>query len=137
MQCTFGDEDLIARLGNEPAACHLHLKPPFGDGHQLVSSVDEVVPFTARGINEQVARVSTCAPVRRDRSTVHRPAKFFLHNMISHGLAETFNPVLQAAQLEFQGFCGVSDAGALLRGEVNRALIAVCITDATEIWWLG
>jgi hypothetical protein len=67
MQCAFGDEHLIAGLGNEPAACHRHLEPPFGDGYQFVSSVDEVVPFTAWGINEQVAGVSACAPVRRDR----------------------------------------------------------------------
>src|SRR5512144_2644124 len=36
--------------------------------------------------------------------------------MISHGLAETFNPVLQAAQLKFQGFCG----GVGCRGAAAR-----------------
>lgn len=86
MQCAFGDEHLIAGLANELAAGHLHLEPPFGDGHQFVSSVDEVVPFATRRINELAASVSPRAPVL---------------NFISHGLAETFNPVLQADQLEF------------------------------------
>lgn len=99
MQCAYGDEHLIAGLGNEPAACHRHLEPPFGDGYQFVSSVDEVVPFTAWGINEQVTGVSACAPVRRDRDTVYRTAKFPFYNIINHGFAETFNPVMQAAQL--------------------------------------
>src|SRR5512144_2073381 len=76
MQCAFRDEHLIAGAGNEPATRPFHLEPPFDHGHQFVSSVDEVVPFTARGINEQVARVSAPAPVRRDRGTVHRTPKF-------------------------------------------------------------
>ena len=48
---------------------------------------------------KQVAGVSACAPVRRDRDTVYRTAKFPFYNIINHGFAETFNPVMQAAQL--------------------------------------
>src|SRR5512132_4115442 len=54
-----------------------------------------------------------------DFGAVHRTAEFPLYNMISHGLAEIFNPVLQAAQLE----CRADRSAVLPWRRVRPALL--------------